>query len=364
MAGLSRDDSGKKFRAPSGTTKVLRVAAVVLTLLLVGLLATTAWLAFRGEDPGPVKLAGSAVQVEIKPGTDTETIARKLQAAGVISSSTSFRVRARVFGVDGKLKPGVYDLTAGMSASSAIEALKAGPPVVYVSVTIPEGFVIDQIAERFEKQAQVPKNEFARLAKSGALQFAEGHPYLAGAYKGSLEGYLFPKTYRVKAGSSATEVIEMMLDQFDKETASVDLKRATASGLNLNQVVTLASMIERESRLDAERPLVSSVIHNRLRTNSLLKIDATIQYVLGNNRFRLTDADIHIDSPYNTYTHKGLPPGPISNPGLKSLQAAAVPADTVLFYYVLTGKDGSHTFTTNLAEFLVAKKKSQQVFGE
>ena len=364
MVWLSRDESGKKFLAPSGAIKVLQVAAVVLTVLLVGLATTAAWQALRGPDTGPVKLAGSPVQIEIKPGTDTETIARKLQSVGVISSSTAFRVRARVFGVDGKLKPGVYDLTAGMSASSVIDALKAGPPVVYVSVTIPEGFVIDQIAERFEKQAQVPKNEFTRLAKSGALQFVEGHPYLAGAYKGSLEGYLFPKTYRVKASSSATEVIEMMLDQFGKESASVDFAQATSNGLSVNQLVTLASMIERESKLDAERPLVSSVIHNRLQTDSFLKIDATIQYVLGNNRFRLTNADIHIDSPYNTYAHKGLPPGPISNPGLKSLQAAAAPTKTQLLYYVLTGKDGSHTFTTNLTEFKAAKKKSKQVFGE
>jgi UPF0755 protein len=156
----------------------------------------------------------------------------------------------------------------------------------------------------------------------------------------------------------------MMLDQFDRELAGVDIDRAAAVGLNLNQLVTLASMIERESRLDSERPLISSVIYNRLRTDSFLKIDATIQYVLGNNRFRLTNQDIKIDSPYNTYTRKGLPPGPISSPGLKSLEAAAAPADTQLLYYVLTGKDGSHTFTTNLADFLVAKKKSKKVFGE
>jgi len=343
-------------------TRVLEVAAVVLSLMLAGLVVGAVWLVV--QNAGPQSGSGTAVQIEIKPGADTHAIALKLQAVGVIRSATVFRVRTRISGADGSLKPGVYDLTTGMSVGSAINVLKAGPPVTYATVTIPEGFVIDQIAERLDTQAGIPKDEFAGLAKSGAIQFAEKHPYLAGAYNGSLEGYLFPKTYRIKEGSSAREVIEMMLDQFDSEIARVDVEKATARGLTLNQLVTLASMIERESRLDSERPLISSVIHNRLRTDSFLKIDATIQYVIGSNKFRLTNEDTKVDSPYNTYTRKGLPPGPISNPGLKSLEAAAAPAETQLLYYVLTGKDGSHTFTTNLAEFLAAKKKSKQVFGE
>jgi UPF0755 protein len=336
--------------------------AVALSVVLLGLLLIGAWFAFRGSsrDGG----SASAVQIEFKPGVSTAEIARRLQSAGVIGDATVFRVYARVRGADGRLKSGVYDLDRGMPISAVVDRLVAGPTVAYVTVTIPEGFVVDQIAERLATEAGVPKAEFSTLAKTGAAQFVAGHPYLAGAYQGSLEGYLFPKTYRIRKGSSASEVIEMMLDQFDREIARVEVDRAADAGLNLNQLVTLASMIERESRLDSERPLISSVIYNRLRTDSFLKIDATIQYVLGNNRFRLTNQDIKINSPYNTYTRKGLPPGPISSPGLKSLEAAAVPADTQLLYYVLTGKDGSHTFTTNLADFLVAKKKSKKVFGE
>ena len=358
----SRSVPDKGSRTLGTATKRLTVATIVLSTVLVGLLLVAAWLTVRGADSGSE--SGSAVQIEIKPGATTQGISRKLQSAGVIGNATAFRAYARIIGADGQLKAGVYDLTTGMPVSSVLDALKAGPSVTYATVTIPEGFVIDQIAERFEKQAGIPKAEFAKLAKSGAPQFAGKHPYLAAAYRGSLEGYLFPKTYRVKEGSSAREVIEMMLDQFDREIALVDVDRATAAGLSLNQLVTLASMIERESRLDSERPLISSVIHNRLRTGSFLKIDATIQYVLGNNRFRLTNEDTKIDSPYNTYTRKGLPPGPISSPGLKSLEAAVAPAKTQLLYYVLTGKDGSHTFTTDFAEFLAAKKKSKQVFGE
>jgi len=340
---------------------VARRLVVVVVVLVVGLgvfMLAAAWLTVDGSG------SGSAVQIEIMPGADTAQIATQLRSSGVIGNVVAFRVFARVMGADGQLKSGVYDFKTGMPISAVVGLLRSGPTVEYSAVTIPEGFVIDQIAERLEKQAGIPRAEFEGLAKTGAARFAKDHPYLAGAYKGSLEGYLFPKTYRIRAGSSASEVIEMMLNQFDAEIVQVDVGSASAGGLNLNQLVTLASMIERESRLDSERPLISSVIHNRLRTDSFLKIDATIQYVLGNNRFRLTNQDIKIDSPYNTYTRKGLPPGPISNPGLKSLKAAAEPAKTDLLYYVLTGKDGSHTFTTNLADFLAAKKKSKRVFGE
>lgn len=344
-----------------GTARIVVLAFAIALVLVLVALSAAAWTLLDRPASGA---SGSAVQIEIKPGSDTRAIALKLESAGVVNSALAFRVGVRVFGADRGLKPGVYDLRTGMSVRSAVDVLKAGPPVVYNTVTIPEGFVVTQIAERFEKQAGIPKDEFTALATSGAAEFADDRPYLLGTYQGSLEGYLFPKTYRIAEGTTAREVIEMMLDQFDTEIAQIDVEQARNRGLNLNQLVTLGSMIERESRLDSERPLVSSVIHNRLATDSYLKIDATVQYVLGNNKFRLSNQDIRIDSPYNTYTHKGLPPGPISNPGLKSLQAAATPAETKLLYYVLTGKDGSHTFTTNLADFLKAKEKSKEVFGE
>jgi UPF0755 protein len=362
VSGAGHEDTVHHPKERRTLTKVLSLTAMAVGAVLVLILVAAAWMTMR--DSRARHESGSAVQVEIKPGSGSQAIARKLKSVGVIGNETTFRLRARISGADDQLKSGVYDLRVGMTEASVLRALIAGPPVTYVTVTIPEGFVVDQIAERFEKQAGIPRGEFAALAKTGASQFARGHPSLRGAYKGSLEGFLFPKTYRVKKGSSAREVIELMLDQFDEEIARVDVRAAASSGLNVNQLVTLASMIERESRLDSERPLISSVIHNRLTTDSFLKIDATIQYVLGDNRFRLTNQDTQIDSPYNTYTHKGLPPGPISNPGLKSLQAAANPAETPLLYYVLTGKDGSHTFTTNLPDFLAAKRKSKQVFGE
>lgn len=305
--------------------------------------------------------AGLPVQLEIPQGSDTRAIADILAGAGVIDNAAMFRLRARLEEIDGELKPGIYDLTTGMDHRAVVDTLLAGPSIAYVSVTIPEGFTIEQIAERLEAEVGISAAEFNELATTGAARFTTGRPYLSQITNGSLEGYLFPKTYRVVEGSTATEVIDMMLDQFAEEVAGVDMTYAAADGLTPHDVVIIASMIEREARIAKERPLVSSVIYNRLRKKMKLEIDATIEYILPGTRPRLLNKHLKIDSPYNTYMYAGLPQGPISNPGLSSLQAAAHPADTDYLYYVLTGKDGSHTFTVTHEEFLKAKEKSREV---
>ncbi|MHB1341766.1 MAG: endolytic transglycosylase MltG [Coriobacteriia bacterium] len=305
--------------------------------------------------------AGAPVQLEIPQGSDTRAIAGILAGAGVIDNAAMFRLRARVEEIDGKLRPGVYDLETGMRHREVVDLLLAGPAVAYVTVTVPEGFTIDQIAERLESEVGIPATEFRDLATTRATAFAADRPYLAEITNGSLEGYLFPKTYRIVESSDATEVANMMLDQFEQEFATVDLSLSASKNLTPHDVVIIASMIEREARIAAERPVVSSVIYNRLRKKMKLEIDATIEYILPGTRPRLLNKHLKIDSPYNTYMYAGLPEGPISNPGLASLQAAAAPADTSYLYYVLTSKDGSHTFTETHEEFLKAKEKSREV---
>jgi UPF0755 protein len=294
----------------------------------------------------------------------TEEIGQLLAAEGVVPNAAMFRWKVRQAAAGADLRAGSYELTTGLGYEGAISALRAGPKISYTTVTVPEGFVLEQIASRFEEKAGIPAAEFLSLAKTGAAQFAGKHPYLTDAYKGSLEGYLFPKTYRVKEGATASDVIEMMLAQFDKEIASVDLETATARGYTVPQLVTMASIIEREAKVAKERPLVASVIYNRLGRKMKLQMCSTVDYVLPGDHFRLTNAETRTNSPYNTYLHAGLPPGPIASPGLASIQAAVEPADTDYLYYVLTGKDGSHTFARNDAEFAKARAKSKQVFGE
>jgi UPF0755 protein len=334
---------------------------MLLIVLLVGSAAAVGWNLFYRADASVE--SGRPVQIEVAKGSSTAAIAKQLSSAGVVRNANMFRLSARNAKADGLLKPGVYDLQTGMDYDRVIELLTAGPDVEYTTVTIPEGWVIDQIAERFDEQAGIPADEFVALA-ANATDFAADHPYLAEAYSNSLEGYLFPKTYRVREGATARDAISMMLAQFDREIATVDMTPAEVRGLSLNDVVILASIIERETKVASERPVVASVIYNRLAKNMRLEIDATIEYVLQTNRLRLRNSDLELESPYNTYRNAGLTPGPISSPGLASIEAAVYPADTDYIYYVLTDPDGSHTFTETWEDFLVAKRKSKEVFGQ
>ncbi len=342
------------------------IAVLVLVLVVLGV-AVAGVLMQRtlfSAEPKVVVEAGQPVTVVIATGSTTKAIAEQLYRAGVIANAKKFVESVKDANVGAELKAGSYELTTGMPDDVVVGALVAGPVVKYTKVTIPEGFTNRQIAARLEKDAGIPAAEFLPLADKGAAEFSAEHPYLAKAYSGSLQGYLFPKTYEIKEGASAADVIEMMLDQFDKETADIDLSFAKSRGLDLNEVVTAASIIEREAKVAKERPLVSSVIYNRLKMGMKLQMCSTVQYILRTNRFRLTNRDIATPSLYNTYLHPGLPPGPIANPGRASLEAAANPADTRYIYYVLTGKDGSQTFATNAQDFARAQQKSLEVFGQ
>jgi len=350
----------RRPRKRGGAGRVLAALSLVL-IVLAATVASVAW--FYLYKPDSEIAAGKPVTVTIASGSSTEEIARTLVDAGVIENAAMFRLRSRLSESDGDLKAGEYDLSTGMPYELVLAKLTAGPDIVYFDVPIPEGFTVRQIAERFSARAAIPEDELLTLVTSGANEFAGEHPYLTDAYGDSLEGYLFPATYRVKEGTSVRDVVEMMLDKFDAVVSEVDLSYAKSKNLDINDVVIIASILERESKLPKEFPLVSSVIYNRLAKPMRLQLCATVLYKLPEGTTRLTDADTKKDSPYNTYLHDGLPVGPISNPGLAALEAAAAPAQTDYFYYVLTGKDGSQTFTHSYGDFLEAKQVYLEVYG-
>lgn len=337
--------------------------AVALLLLVIALIvAGIGWSMLTR--PAVDVAHGRPIEVVVAPGSSTASVAETLAQAGIVNNALMFRVRSRLSGSDGKLKAGTYTLATGMPYDRALEKLIAGPDIVYYDVPIPEGFTARQIAERFAARAKVPEDEMLRLVTSGAGEFSADHPYLKDAYGSSLEGFLFPATYRVKEGASARDVVEMLLDQFDKQIATVDLSYAKSKNLTLVDVVVIASVLERETKIPKEFPLVSSVIYNRLAKPMRLQLCATVLYKMPAGTTKLSDADLKKDSPYNTYLHDGLPAGPISNPGLAALKAAAAPAKTSYYYYVLTGKDGSQTFASTYDEFLKAKEVYHQVYGD
>lgn len=336
------------------------IALALVLLLVAGAIAAGGYALLRPERQ---VTAGAPVEVVIERGSGTESIAQTLAEAGVVPNSLMFRVKARQAKVDGKLRAGTYGFETGMSYDAVLAKLTKGPDIVYYDVPIPEGFTAKQIAARFAKRAGVSEDEMLALVTQGASKFSANHPYLADAYNNSLEGYLFPATYRIKQGTSPEKIVEMMLTKFDDEIAGIDMSYAKSKNLTLQDVVIIGSILEREAQIADERPLVSSVIYNRLKARMRLQLCASVLYEMPPGTTKVTYEDTRRDGPYNTYTRAGLPAGPISNPGAAALRAAAQPKQTKYLYYVLTGKDGSQTFTTNYDDFLKAKAVYQKTFG-
>jgi len=216
-------------------------------------------------------------------------------------------------------------------------------------VTIPEGYNTEQIIALLVQKGIGSKEEFTKVITEDTFPYT----FLNGAPKGShrLEGYLFPNTYFIDIKTSPHAVIDLLLQQFAKELTPQVKKQLTTMKLTVPQWVTVGSMVEKEAEKESDRPLIASVIMNRLKVNQPLQIDATIQFLLGTPKAKLYDKDLQIASPYNTYLHPGLPPGPIANPGHASMQAALYPAQTDFLYYVAK-KDGYHAFTKTYAEHL------------
>jgi len=217
-------------------------------------------------------------------------------------------------------------------------------------ITVPEGLTVLQIAELFESNGFETKNEFLETAQNIELPFE--YIDAPGDYK-RLEGFLFPETYNIPQSYNSEKIILLMINEFDKVFTEEYKKRADELGFSIKEITTIASLIEREARVDSERPLVSSVIHNRLEINMPLQIDATIQYILGKQKDRIYYKDLEIKSPYNTYQNTGLPPTPIAVPGKACIKAALYPEDTDYFYY-RTKNDGSgeHYFSETFNEHI------------
>jgi len=352
-----------RSRARGRSRKGGRVLLVVGTLFVALAVAAAAagWYLLLKPDVAGVT-PGMPIEVVIESGSSTAQIGEKLSGAGVVDNALMFRVKARSSEADGQLKAGEYSFATGSEYEDVLAQLAKGPDIVYFDVVIPEGFTARQIAARFAAKTGVAEDELLALVTTGASQFAADRPYLSATNGGSLEGFLFPATYRIREGSTPEQIVTEMLETFDANLANVDLTFATSKNLTVYDVVTIASILEREAKIAKERPLVSSVIYNRLKKDMRLQLCATVLYEMPEGTDKVSYEDTKRDTPYNTYVHDGLPPGPISNPGLASLEAAAHPADTKYLYYVLTGKDGSQTFCETYAQFEDAVKVNRQNF--
>lgn len=342
------------------------IRAVLIIILLLALAGGGgAWYIWNGMQP--VEPAGPAVTFTIEKGMGSAEIASLLEDNGIIRNGMFFRGYLKWVKEGSSFKAGTYSASPGDTYDELIARLNAGDVVKEDTVvfTIPEGFTAKQIAEKLAEAWNQPADVFLKMMNSGAGLTAVNTLKIPedASLRHRLEGYLFPETYELAKDSTPQEVVEAMLEQLTKKLDSIPDWQAQLAerGLSLHELLTVASLVEREVVVDEERPLVAGVIYNRLKKGQNLEIDATVQYLLDKQKERLLNKDLKVESPYNTYRNPGLPPGPIGSPGLASIQAALAPKASEYYFYV-TKKDGTqgHLFGKTYKEHLANIKKSEQ----
>jgi UPF0755 protein len=315
-------------------TKYWWLIGLIVALLLAGGGGYYAWMA-------PVAVTAQPKQFTVQSGEGISTIAANLQKAGIIKSAWGFKLYLKLTG-QVIVQPGTYQLSPAQSLPRIANWIASGE-TSNVTLTIPEGFTLQQIGEAMEQKNIATKAEFLNIANN----FPPDYDFLKARPAGkSLEGFLFPDTYRLIKGDP-TLAIRQMLDNFsNKYHADI---QPDLGEQNLYEVLIIASLIEREAQKAEDRPLVAGVIYNRLKIGMKLGIDATVRYIINNWKDPLTAADLNIDSPYNTRRYAGLPPAPICNSGLASIEAALHPTDHKYYYY-LTDPEGMMHYAKTLDE--------------
>lgn len=332
-------------------SKLAFLASFTAVLFLIIFSLTVPFLA---KDRADIEL----YKTEIPEGASASRIADMLYSQKMIKSRLSFKIFVNLFGYGAELKAGTYYLSPSMDNAKIVSILSNGRASGgEKKVTIPEGSSIYKIARILEKNGiKVLNGDLEFLAYSGLTDdLRSKYPFLSRVPTRSLEGYLFPDTYFLPVSIDRSRLAELMLDRFSEVVVPV-FARSKSGGHDLHRIITLASIIEKESQKDEERPVISSVFYNRLDKGIALRADPTVKYILENPTKRVMFEDLKVDSPYNTYLYRGLPPGPICSPGLASIKAAIRPARTDFLYFVSNG-DGTHTFSRTWEEHKKAAEK-------
>lgn len=325
----------------------------ILIVLAAAALVAVSWFysnlityADQPADPG-----AQTILFEVGRGEGFGTVTQNLHARGLFQHPDKFKLIARFKGYDKKIRAGEYELSAAMSPRQILQRLVSGKVRLY-RLTIPEGYTLQQIAAAAEASGLCGAAEFSAAAANSSLMAAQG------ISAKNLEGYLYPDTYFFPRGATGLEIVQAMTARFNTVFTPEWKKRAAELKMRVHAVVTLASIIEKETGAAFERPLISSVFHNRLKRNMRLQTDPTVIYGIPNFNGNLTRKDLTRPTPYNTYVIHGLPPGPIASPGAKALEAALYPAETDYLYFV-SKKDSTHQFSTNIRDHNRAVRKYQ-----
>lgn len=327
-------------------SRVRRVAAgVVFALVALSALGVAGWWWLAADRRYPAR----PTQVVVDQGLTMQQIGELLARQGVVSSATGFKLAVRLRQPAPVIQSARYDIPAHVSIEEALDRLVRGGHAIETRVVIPEGYTAQQVGQRLQDAGLTTLADFMTVVHHTELRFGD-------ARTRGLEGYLFPDTYLVPKGARASEIATQMTDQFrrrlpkDAESSARRLHRA------IPDVITIASLVEREAKVDDERPLIAAVIYNRLARGMLLQIDATIEYALPHHKAVLSFGDLALDSPYNTYRYPGLPPTPIANPGARAIWAAFHPATVGYLYYVYKG-GGRHQFSDTIEQQKAAEKR-------
>ena len=322
---------------------LVKVARIILVSAVFILIFFLSWLSL--EFCRPLKSSVERVIFEVEKGQSAKEIAQNLKKKGIIKKTWPTLVGYRIFFSSRSLKAGEYSIQIPLSPKDVLHILTEGRVILH-TVTIPEGLIIEETAELMESQVFAKKEDFIETSADTSLISSLDKE------AATLEGYLFPETYSFPKDTTAEEIISTMVTQFMQVFNDEWRYRADEIGMSIRDIVTLASLVEKETSLPEEKKFVSAVFHNRLKIGMKLDCDPTIIYALkreGKFKDRLRTKDLRLDSPYNTYLHPGLPPGPIANPGRDSLEAALYPADEKYLYFV-SRNDGSHHFSHTFRE--------------
>jgi UPF0755 protein len=311
-------------------SRIHKVRAWLAAAVLCAAVACT-----DGSSPG-------VARATIPPRSSQRAAAESLAKAGQIESPTFFRLYAKVRGGDRQIRSGTYELKRHLGYGPIYDALTQGKGLVR-TITIPEGFSVRQVVRAIAAKLEVPPDSVEVAVRDSALRRK------LGATAATLDGYLFPDTYTLPEGSTAREAVELMVRRFEQVWTPEWTARLDSIHLSRNDVLTLASIVEKEAKLPAERPIIAGVYMNRLRSGMLLQADPTVQYALPEHQVRLLYKHLRVKSDYNTYIRKGLPPGPIASPGKPSIVAALYPA-TVPYRYFVAFPDGHHEFRATQAQ--------------
>ena len=320
--------------------KKLNSLTVVL-LILLGLL-----LSGCSSSVNKLPEQGKEVVVKIEQGMHTKEIVQLLVEKGLLPKDNYFAMNSRLSGLDKKLQAGLYKFRVGMTERELIDTINKGA-VMFNSITIPEGMYVPQIGELLEQKQLGKKEVFVAVAKNYAPYdyMQTNDPNV----KYKAEGFLFPSTYYFPAGASEQDIIKIMVDEFNRQLTPALREQAQAKGMSIHTLVTKASLVEKEAKHDEDRPIIAGVFENRLKIDMPLQCDATVQYELGYAKFPLLFADLKVESPYNTYIHFGLPPGPIGNPGIESIKAVLNPTANDYLFFV-ADKNGKYYYSKTFEE--------------